>query len=105
MIEINDGNLQSVILDSGVLALLDFSAAWCQPCKKLEPILNDLGPSYEGKAVIGHCDVAKAPETAKRFHVMAVPTVVFIKGGREVDRFTGLQSREQIVKRIEGHLS
>ncbi len=104
MIEINDGNLQSEMLDASSLAILDFSAAWCQPCKKLEPILKELGTSYEGKAVIGHCDVAKAPETAKRFRVMAVPTVVFLKSGQEVDRFTGLQSREQIVKRIEAHL-
>jgi len=104
MIEINDGNLQSEILDSSVLAVLDFSAAWCQPCKKLEPILKDLGPAYDGRAVIGHCDVAKAPDTAKRFGIMAVPTVVFIKGGKEIDRFTGLQSREQIVKKIEANI-
>jgi thioredoxin 1 len=104
MIEITDANLQSEILDANTLALLDFSAVWCQPCKKLEPILKELAPSYEGKAIIGHCDVAKSPDTAKRFSIMAVPTVVFVKGGKEVDRFTGLQSREQIVKRIESHL-
>ena len=54
--------------------------------------------------MIGHCDVAKAPDTAKRFGIMAVPTVVFIKGGKEIDRFTGLQSREQIVKKIEANI-
>ncbi len=104
MIEITDSNLQTEILDAGKLALLDFSAVWCQPCKKLEPILKELAPTYEGKAVIGHCDVAKSPETARRFGVMAVPTVVFVKAGKEVDRFTGLQSKEQIVKKIEAHL-
>ena len=104
MLEINDQNLQSQILDADKLAILDFSAVWCQPCKKLEPILAELGTHYEGQAVVGHCDVAKAPDTAKRFGVMAVPTVVFIKGGKEVDRFVGLQSKEQVIKKIETHL-
>ncbi len=104
MIEITDENLQSEILDVDKLAVLDFSAVWCQPCKKLEPILDELKQTYDGKAVIGHCDVAKAPETAKRFGVMAVPTVVFIKGGKEVDRFVGLQSKDQITKKIDSNL-
>lgn len=103
MIEITDSNLQTEILDADKLAILDFSATWCQPCKKLEPILKELATEYEGKAVIGHCDVAKAPETAKRFGVMAVPTVIFFKGGDEVDRFVGLQSREQITQKMNTH--
>ena len=104
MIEITDENLQAEILDSEKLGVLDFSAVWCQPCKKLEPILEELANEYEGKIVVGHCDVAKAPNTAKRFGVMAVPTVYFFKAGEEVDRFVGLQSREQIVKRIEANI-
>ncbi len=104
MIEIDDANLQAEMLDSDKLAILDFSATWCQPCKKLDPILRDLSGEYAEKAVMGHCDVAKAPETAKRYGVMAIPTVIFLKGGNEVDRFVGLQSREQIVQKIESHL-
>ncbi len=104
MIEIDDGNLQSEMLDAGKLAILDFSAAWCQPCKKLEPILDELEVAYGEQAVFGHCDVAKAPETARRYGVMAVPTVVLLKGGEEVDRFVGLQSKEQIIEKITAQL-
>ncbi len=103
MIDITDSNLQSEILDADKLAVLDFSATWCQPCKKLTPILEELSTEYDGKIVIGHCDVQKAPETAKRFGVMAVPTVIFFKGGQEVDRFVGLQSKDQITKKLEAH--
>ncbi len=104
MIEIDDNNLESKMLQSDKLALLDFGATWCQPCKKLDPILRDLEAEYEGKIVIGHCDVGKAPATAKRFGIMSVPTVVFLKGGQEVDRFVGLQSKESVAKRIDSHL-
>ena len=104
MIEITDANLQSDILEADKLAILDFGASWCQPCKKLEPILEELSTKYDGKAIIGHCDVAKAPESAKRYGVMSVPTVIFFKGGNDIDRFIGLQSHEQIIAKIEEHL-
>ena len=104
MIEINDSNLQSEILDADKLAVLDFSATWCQPCKKLEPILDELAGEYEGKAIIGHCDVQQAPDTARKFGVMAVPTVILFKDGKEVDRFVGLQSKDQITKKLDSHV-
>jgi thioredoxin 1 len=104
MIEITDANLQSEILDADKLAILDFGATWCQPCKKLDPIMKELAGELEGQAVIGHCDVAKAPEAAKRYGVMSVPTVIFFKGGNDVDRFVGLQSKEQIIGKIQSHL-
>ena len=104
MIEIDDTNLEEQLLKSEKLALLDFGGQWCQPCKKLEPILAELANEYDQQIVVGHCDVAKGPETAKRFGIMGVPTVVFFKGGQEIDRFVGLMPRDKIVKKIEGHL-
>jgi thioredoxin 1 len=104
MIQITDANLQSEILDADKLAILDFGATWCQPCKRLDPIMEELADELEGKAVIGHCDVAQAPEAAKRYGVMAVPTVIFFKDGNDVDRFVGLQSKEQIAGKIQSHL-
>lgn len=104
MIEINDDNLKSEILESDKLAVLDFSGEWCPPCKKLDPIMAELDDEYDGRTVIGHCDVAKAPNAAKRFGVMAIPTVIFLKSGEEVDRFVGLQSKDQIVNKIEANL-
>lgn len=101
MIEITDSNLKSEILEADKLAVLDFSATWCQPCKKLTPILEELSVQYDGKVVIGHCDVQKAPETAKLFGIMAVPTVILFKDGQEVDRFVGLQSKDQIAKKLD----
>ncbi|MCK4303135.1 MAG: thiol reductase thioredoxin [Candidatus Eisenbacteria sp.] len=104
MLHITDGNLQSEILDADKLAILDLSAAWCGPCKILDPILAELVTEYDGRAVIGHCDVGEAPETARRFGVMAIPTVIYFKHGQEVDRFVGLLGKEDIVKKIDTHL-
>ncbi len=104
MIEIDDQNVTEQILTSQTLALLDFGGQWCQPCKKLEPILAELSGEYAGRIVVGHCDVAKGVATAKRFGIMSVPTVVFFKGGQEIDRFVGLQAKPKIVEMISKHL-
>ena len=104
MIEIDDANFEEKAKSTPGLFVLDFGATWCQPCKKIEPILEELATEYEGRAVIGHCDVARGGSTAARFKVMAVPTVVFLKNGEMVDRFVGLQSRDKIVEMIDKHL-
>jgi len=104
MIEINDGNLQAEILDADKLAVLDFGSTGCQPCKRLEPILDELAGEYTDKIIIGHCDVGRGPNIARQFAVMAVPTVIFFKGGKEVERFMGAKSKEQVIELFDKHL-
>lgn len=104
MIHIDDANFATEIEGASGLALVDFGATWCQPCKKLEPIMEELSKDYEGRAIIGHCDVAKGPKTAQKFGVMSVPTVLFFKQGQIVDRFVGLQARDKIVAMIDKHI-
>ena len=104
MIEIDDQNFAEQMLNAPKLAVLDFGGAWCQPCKKLEPILAEIAGELAEQIVVGHCDVAKGPATARRFGVMSVPTVVLLKGGQEVDRFVGLQAKPKIVDIIQRHL-
>ena len=103
MIEIDDKNFADVVSHTTGLLVLDFGAPWCQPCKKLEPLLEELAGVYKDRVAIAHCDVSHAQATAQRFKVMSVPTVVFLKGGEAVDRFIGLQSREKIVQMIDKH--
>jgi thioredoxin 1 len=104
MIEIDDKNFETEILKSDKLALLDFGGQWCQPCKRLEPVLDELANEYSERVVIGHCDVAKGPQTALRFKVMSLPTVIFFKAGNELERFVGLMPRDKIVQKIDGLL-
>lgn len=76
-------------LSEGKLMMVDFWAEWCGPCQMLGPVMEDLAVQYEGKALVAKVNVDEEPELARRFGVMNIPTVVFLKQGREFDRKVG----------------
>jgi thioredoxin 1 len=71
------------------LAMVDFWAPWCGPCQMLGPVMEDLAVRYEGKALVAKVNVDEEPELARRYGVMNIPTVIFLKEGREFDRKIG----------------
>ena len=77
-------------LASGELMMVDFWASWCGPCKMLSPVIEGLGDQYEGKAVVGKVNVDEEGELAMRYGVMSIPTVIFFKDGKEIDRKVGV---------------
>lgn len=86
--EINDSEFQDA-LSSESTVLVDFSATWCGPCKALAPTIDTIAGEYAGKLDVFKVDIEQAPEAAARYGVSSVPTCVFFKGGKEVDRFIG----------------
>ena len=72
------------------LVVVDFWADWCGPCKMLGPTVETLAERYDGKARVGKINVDQDPELARHFGVMSIPTVVFLKGGREIARKVGV---------------
>ena len=70
-------------------ALIDFYATWCGPCKKIAPILEELAGEYDGKIVVGKCDVDENDELAAQYGIRNIPTVLFIKNGEIVDKHVG----------------
>lgn len=72
------------------IAMVDFWAEWCGPCKMLGPVIDSLGAEYEGKALIGKVNVDEEGELAQRYGVMTIPTVIFFKDGKEIERQVGL---------------
>ena len=76
-------------VEQAPLAMVDFWADWCGPCKALSPVIESLAEQYEGKALIGKVNVDEERGLAIRFGVMSIPTVVFLKNGREFDRKVG----------------
>ena len=104
LVHIHDGNFESEIIAAKVPALVDFGAAWCGPCKQLEPIVKELDQDLGGRVKIAKVDVDEAQELAARFGITSVPTIIFFKDGQEAGRSIGLQSRENLQKKISSHL-
>ena len=102
-ITITTQNYDEITTNSS-LTVIDFWATWCGPCKRLAPIIEELASEYEGKAVVGKCEVEENDELAEKFNIMNVPTVVFIKNGEEVDRLTGLSTKNVYQEKINSLL-
>lgn len=98
-LEITDQNFDEV-LNSKSITLVDFWAEWCGPCRMLGPVIEDLAKQHEDVA-IGKLDVDKNPNKSVEFGVTAIPTLIFFKDGKPVERLRGAQSRVAIQKVLE----
>ena len=85
-----DMNSFEQALKGDKLVMVDFWASWCGPCRMLGPVVEKLAEQYEGKAVIGKVNVDEQQELAVRYGVMSIPTVIFFKNGKEIDRKVGV---------------
>ncbi len=103
MSKINDvaANFDQFIAEG--VAVVDFWATWCGPCKMLAPILDDVADSVVD-AKFGKVDVDNAPELAKRFGIMAIPNVCIFKDGQLVDRIVGFCDEDELSETIKTHL-
>ena len=100
-LEINDENFESEILQSPMHAMVDFGAVWCPPCRSLEPIIKELVDDYKDKVKIGAVNVDNSRDTAGKYGIMSVPTMIFFKEGKEVDRITGLSPKDVIKTKLD----
>jgi thioredoxin 1 len=104
VVEVNDGNFEQIVLKAGKPVLVDFSAEWCGPCRHLHPIIEKIADAYDGRAVVAQLDVDNAQQTAMKFRIMSVPTVIFFKGGEVVDQSIGLVPEKVLTARIDALL-
>lgn len=86
------------------VALVDFWATWCGPCKMLAPTIEELGSKYEGKATVAKVDVDAEPGLAGRYGVMSIPTVILFKDGVEVDRKVGFMPIDAYTQALDAQL-
>ena len=100
---ITDANFQEVLGGAQPL-VLDFSATWCGPCKKIAPIIEELAEEYAGRVVVGTCAVDECDELTAKFGIRNVPTVLFIKNGEVVDRHVGAAPKNVFVEKINALL-
>jgi thioredoxin 1 len=88
--EFTDATWKSEVLDSEIPVVVDFWAPWCGPCRMLAPTIEKLAGEYEGRVKIGKLDTDQNAETAGSLRVSSIPTVLFIQGGKVVDRLVGV---------------
>ena len=103
-LELTDQNFKETVLDSDVVALVDFWAEWCGPCRMIGPMVEELANEYAGKAVIGKVNVDHNSETATTYGIRSIPTILFFKGGEIVDKQIGAASKAALVEKLEAHI-
>lgn len=81
--------------------VVDFWAEWCGPCRMLSPIIAQLAEEYDGKVVVGKCNVEEAEDVAAVMGIRNIPTLIFFKNGQEVDRVVGAQSKTALQSKFD----
>ncbi len=104
-IAITDANFRSEVLDSPGVTIIDLWAEWCGPCKRLAPIIEEIGSEYAGQIKVTKLDVDAYPSVPGQYQVMGIPTVLVFKAGQLVDTIVGFMPKEKMLKRILPHLA
>ena len=102
-LEITDSNYKEILAE-GKPVVIDFWAPWCGPCKMVGPIIDELATEYEGKAIIGKCDVDDNDDVASEFGTRNIPTVLFFKDGQLVDKQVGSAPKGTYAAKIDALL-
>lgn len=95
-VAVNDSSFETEIAGHKGVAVVDFWATWCGPCRMIAPALDELATELAGKVKIAKVDVDEAPETASNFGIRSIPCLVLFKDGKEADRVVGAQSKAQL---------
>ena len=101
---LTDATFDEKVLKSDKLAVVDFSAAWCGPCRMVTPIIHELATEYEGRIVVGEINVDESPKVTAQFRVRNIPTVLFIKNGEVVDKQVGAVPKASYKELVEKNL-
>ena len=102
LIKVTDSDFNEQV-QNGV-KLVDFWATWCGPCKMIAPVLEELAQDFDGKADILKLDVDENPNTAAKFEVMSIPTLIVFKDEEPVDKVVGFQPKENLAEVLNKHL-
>jgi thioredoxin 1 len=103
--EVDDNTFDTQVLQSGIPVLVDFWAPWCGPCNSIEPVVEKLAEAYGDQIRFTRCNVDHNPKTPDNYGIKGIPTLMFFKGGKLVDKLTGLVPMSNIEDAIMKCLS
>jgi thioredoxin 1 len=101
---VSEASFEQDVLKSSQPVLVDFWAEWCGPCKAFAPVLDDAAKAYEGRVTMAKVDVDSSPETAGRYGVRSIPTLILYKDGKPLAQKIGMLSRSQLAQFLDSNL-
>ena len=103
-IDVSDADFDIKVKESEQLALVDFWAVWCAPCRTIAPVLDELANEYQGKVSVYKLDVDSNPRSTTAYSVRSIPSILFFKGGAVIDAVIGSAPKSKLREKIEQHL-
>lgn len=103
-LEVTDATFEEVVLKSDVPVIVDFWAVWCGPCRIIGPIVDEIGEEYGSKAKVVKLDVDTNNQTAVKYGIRNIPTLLFFKNGEVADKQVGVVPKQLMVKKLEALL-
>jgi thioredoxin 1 len=104
VLEITDSNFSAQVLESSTPVLLDFWAAWCAPCRMLAPVVEAVAGDYAGKVKVGKLNVDDNNETAARYGIKGIPTLIIFSNGQEKERIVGATTKDNIARSLDKYV-
>ncbi len=104
-IAVTDGTFDEIVLKSATPVLVDFWATWCRPCQMVAPVLEGLTDEYAGKLTIAKLDVDQNQQTAQKYHVMSIPTMIVFKAGQPVKNIVGFKPKEKLKEELDAAMA
>jgi thioredoxin 1 len=104
VVQVTDQNFETTVGASQQPVLVDFWATWCAPCKMLKPVVEELATEYAGRVTLAELDVDANPNTASKFGVLSIPTLILFRGGKPAQRIVGYQPKASLRQKIDAVL-
>ncbi len=101
LLEVSDSNFEDEVIKSEMPVLVDFWAEWCAPCRMVAPVLEELAQEYAGRVKVAKLNVDANRETAARYDIMSIPTVILFKDGQVAKQVVGALPKESLVRELQ----